>query len=102
MPSPAICRLASVDDQITAQHAVIDRFEQALWENGFNAALLPTYQSAWRRLETLIAARGHDTRHHFVLLIPVADSPAHLRRCLVSVLEPVSYTHLTLPTICSV
>ena len=87
MPSPATCRLASPEDQIAAQHAAIARFEAALWEEGFNAALLPSYQSAWRRLEALVAARGNDRRHHFVLLVPVADSPAQLRRCLASLLE---------------
>lgn len=87
MPSRATCRLASPDEQIAAQHAVINRFETALWEGGFNASLLASYQSAWRRLETLIAARGNDRRHHFVLVIPVADSPAQLRRCLASLLE---------------
>jgi len=35
----------------------------------------------------LIAARGDDRRHHFVLVTPVADSPAQLRRCLASLLE---------------
>ncbi|MHB8825847.1 MAG: hypothetical protein ACYC5T_13545 [Thiobacillus sp.] len=87
MPSRATCRLASPDEQIAAQHAVIARFESALWDGGFNAALLASYQSAWRRLETLIAARGDDRRHQFVLVIPVADSPAQLRRCLASLLE---------------
>ena len=87
MPSPAICRLVSADEQIAAQHAVICRFEAALWDGGFNAALLPSYQSAWRRLEALIAARGDDRRHHFILLIPVADSPAQLRRCLASLAD---------------
>ena len=87
MPSLATCRLASLDQQIAAQHAVIARFESALWQGGFNESLLPSYQSAWRRLETLIAARGDDRRHHFVLVIPVADSPAQLRRCLASLAE---------------
>ena len=86
MSSPATCRLASPEEQIAAQHAVIARFETALWDGGFNESLLPSYQSAWRRLETLIAARGGDRRHHFVLVIPVADSPAQLRRCLASLL----------------
>lgn len=49
--------------------------------------MLQSYQSAWRRLEALIAARGDDRRHHFVLIIPVADSPAQLRRCLASLVE---------------
>jgi hypothetical protein len=87
MPSPATCRLASPDEQIAAQRAVIAHFEAALWDGGFNASLLASYQSAWRRLETLVAARGDDRRHHFVLVIPVADSPAQLRRCLASLLE---------------
>jgi len=86
MPSPATCRLASLDEQIAAQHAVITRFETALWANGFNPALLQSYQSAWRRLETLLAKRD-DPRHHFVIVIPVADSPAQLQRCLDSLLE---------------
>jgi len=77
----------SPEAQIAAQHAVINRFETALWEGGFNKSLLPSYQSASRRLEALIAARGDDRRHHFVLIIPVADSPAQLRRCLASLLE---------------
>ncbi|MDP2028512.1 MAG: hypothetical protein Q8K12_02630 [Thiobacillus sp.] len=87
MPSPATCRLASPDEQIAAQQAVIAKFETLLWENGFNASLLPSYQSAWRRLEALIAARGDDRRHRFILIIPVADSPAQLQRCLASLLE---------------
>lgn len=87
MPSPATCRLANPDEQIAAQHAVIARLETALWDGGFNPSLLQSYQSAWRRLEALIAARGDDRRHHFVIVIPVADSPAQLRRCLASLLE---------------
>ena len=57
------------------------------WEGGFNEALLASYQSAGRRLETLIAARGADSRHHFIIVIPVADSPQQLRTCLDSLLE---------------
>jgi hypothetical protein len=81
------CNLTSPDEQIAAQRAVIARFETALWDGGFNEALLPSYQSAWRRLETLIAARGTDGRHHFVIVIPVADSPQLLRACLGSLLD---------------
>ncbi|MCL5059820.1 MAG: hypothetical protein M1449_04485 [Candidatus Thermoplasmatota archaeon] len=87
MPSPATCRLASPDERIAAQRAAIARFEAALWDGGFDESLLPSYQSAWRRLETLIAARGADRRHHFVVVIPVADSPQQLRACLDSLLD---------------
>jgi len=76
-----------MDEQIAAQTAAIKRFEAALWQGGFNESLLPSYQSAWRRLETLIAAKGDDHRHRFILVIPVADSPQQLRACLGSLLD---------------
>lgn len=85
--TPNACRLAPLDAQIAAQTAAIERFEAALWDGGFNATLLPSYQSAWRRLETLIASKGNDPRHRFVLVIPVADSPVQLRACLDSLIE---------------
>ncbi len=46
MPSPATCRLASGHEQIAAQRTVIARFDDTLWESGFNASLLNSYQSA--------------------------------------------------------
>jgi len=58
-----------------------------LWQGGFNENLLALYQSAWRRLEALIEASGADERHHFVIVIPVADSPFHLKDCLESLLQ---------------
>ncbi|MFZ3040402.1 MAG: thiamine pyrophosphate-binding protein [Thiobacillus sp.] len=42
--------------QVDRDAAQIARFESALWDGGFNASLLASCQSAWRRLETLIAA----------------------------------------------
>ncbi|MCP5278980.1 MAG: hypothetical protein H6935_11545 [Thiobacillus sp.] len=83
---PVSCGLADLDEQIAAQRQAIARFEAALWEGGFNDKLLPSYQAAWRRLETLIQSRGEDRRHGFVIVIPVADSPQHLRTCLASLL----------------
>lgn len=87
MRSNACPLRGSSDKQIAAQHAVIARFESALWDGGFNESLLASYQSAWRRLEALIAARGVDSRHRFALVIPVADNPQQLRVCLDSLLE---------------
>lgn len=85
MPSPATCRLADLPQQIAAQQAAIARFEAALWEDGCSEILLASYQSAWRRLEGLLEQQG-TLRHHFVIVIPVADSPIHLRDCLASLL----------------
>ena len=88
MPSLPTCRLADLNERIAAQRQAIARFEAALWEGGFNEKLLASYQSAWRRLESLIQSRGEaDRRHGFVIVIPVADSPRHLQTCLGSLLE---------------
>ncbi len=87
MPSPAICRHADPAEHIAAQRAAIARFEAALWDGGFNLNLLASYQSAWRRLETLLEQSGEDRRHHFIIIIPVADSPVHLHTCLASLHE---------------
>jgi hypothetical protein len=85
MPSPATCLLADLPEQIAAQHAAIQRFEAALWDGGFHENLLASYQSAWRRLEALLEQQG-DLRYHFVIAIPVADSPVHLKDCLASLI----------------
>ena len=88
MPSPATSPHADPDVRLAAQRQAIARAEAALWEGGFNDKLLEAYQSAWRGLEALIAARNApDRRHGFVLVIPVADSPRHLRSCLASLVE---------------
>jgi len=57
-----------------------------LWDGGFNENLLASYQSAWRRLEALLDSHLAE-RHRFIIIIPVADSPIHLRDCLASLLE---------------
>ncbi len=87
MPSQPTCRHAELTERIAAQHAAIARFEAALWDGGFHENLLASYQSAWRRLEALIEASGEGQRHHFIIAIPVAESPIHLRDCLASLLE---------------
>lgn len=87
MPSPATCQHADLIEQIASQHAALERFEAALWDGGFNEKLLESYQSAWRRLEALLEQHAPAQRHHFVIAIPVADSPIHLKDCLASLLE---------------
>lgn len=87
MPFPPTCPPADWDARIAAQQAAIAELERALWQDGLNTALLAPYQAAFRTLEALIAARGGDHRHGFVIVIPVADSPVHLRNCLNSLLQ---------------
>jgi hypothetical protein len=75
--------------------ALIDLYEQcypvlekAMWSTGSDfATLLACYQALFREQEALIQQRGGDDRHHFILSIPVADRPPHLRACLESIYQ---------------
>ncbi len=60
--------------------------EAAMWSAGADFhALLADYQALFREQEALIAHKGNDARHHFILGIPIADRPPHLRACLESI-----------------
>jgi hypothetical protein len=91
MPSPTTSPTASpageLAERIAAQRRRITELEQALWRHGLDEALLAPYQAAYRDLERLIAEQGDDRRHKFVVVIPVADRPQHLKTCLDSLLE---------------
>lgn len=67
--------------RIEAQRARIAALEEALWRDGLEEDVLASYQAAFRELEALLATQGVG-RHHFVVVIPVADSPRQLRNCL--------------------
>ena len=90
MPSRPISRPADRDMQarIQQQKDRIDKLEADLWQDGLDASVLADYQAAFRDLEDLYSAqdRDQDLRHHFVVVIPVADSPRHLGTCLDSLL----------------
>lgn len=63
--------------------------ESALW-TGDDAAFdarLAQYQALFREQQALIDATGARAQHHFLIGIPVADRPAHLRQCLESILQ---------------
>lgn len=49
-------------------------------------ASVETYQQLFQGLEELLALQGNDSRHKFVIIIPVADRPKHLHSCLQSLL----------------
>lgn len=60
--------------------------ERAMWSQGPDAASVELYQRSFRELEQVIALRDNDTRHRFVVIIPVADRPQHLTNILESLL----------------
>ncbi len=67
--------------------------EQAMWSPGADFhPLLASYQALFREQEALIRQRAQSTqtddeRHHFIIGIPVADRPPHLRACLESIYQ---------------
>ena len=62
--------------------------EQAMWSEAVDFhALLADYQALFREQEALIGQNGQDDRHHFILGIPIADRPPHLRACLESLYQ---------------
>lgn len=67
--------------------------ERFMWSGmGAFHALLADYQALFREQEALIAQHNHndpsgDRRHRFILAIPIADRPPHLRACLESIYQ---------------
>ncbi len=60
--------------------------EQTLWSGDADFhKLLECYQALFREQDALIRQRATDDRYHFILSIPVADRPSHLRACLESI-----------------
>jgi len=65
----------------------IQAIESELWASEPNEVLLEQYHAAFRQLEQHIATQGDDPRHEFIIIIPVADRPQHLKSCLDSLLH---------------
>ncbi|MGE5026845.1 MAG: hypothetical protein ACM3JK_00060 [Betaproteobacteria bacterium] len=95
---PAIPGLAEIGEQLAEPNtldALIELYErcyplleQAMWSGAADFhPLLAGYQSLFREQEALIRRRGNDDRHRFIISIPVADRPPHLRACLESIYQ---------------
>lgn len=61
--------------------------EELLWRDGAQSSSLKRYQALFREYEAMLGAIGQDQRRPFVVVIPLADRPLHLRACLQSLLE---------------
>ena len=73
----------SLESLIAVYEQCYPLLEKAMWNGDADFdALLECYQSLFREHEALIQQRPDDDRYHFILSIPVADRPAHLRACL--------------------
>jgi hypothetical protein len=68
--------------------------EQEIWNGQAFHGTLDLYQSLFREQEALIQHAGDDQRYHFILSIPAADRPQHVKRCLESIYQQcVSYAY---------
>ena len=76
-----------LDKLIEASRSCIDEIEKELWSSEPNEITLEQYHAAFQQMEQLIASKGADRRHEFIIVIPVADRPQHLKSCLDSLLH---------------
>lgn len=70
---------------IALYHGLYPRLEQTLWNGSEFDRTLAHYQALFREQEALRQDTGDDTRYRFILSIPVADRPPHVKRCLESI-----------------
>jgi len=80
---------ADRDELIALYHSAILIIEDLIWDGALDDPKIDHYQKLFQELEQLIAAQGNgtgDSRHKFVITIPVADRPQHLQSCLNSLL----------------
>lgn len=77
------------DALVALYDRVLAELEPRMWQAddaGF-AHWLDRYQALSREQQALIDRSGVRERHDFILGIPVADRPAHVRNCLESILQ---------------
>ena len=72
---------------IDIYHKVYPLLETEIWSGTEFDVKLETYQVLFREQESLIAEIDVDNRHDFILSIPIADRPEHLRSCLESIYQ---------------
>ncbi len=78
---------AKTDGQITAYQQLIPQLEARLWQDHCPDNELSLYHQIFHELEALIKLKGCDNRHHFIVVMPLADRPQHLQNCLQSLLD---------------
>jgi len=89
-------QLSQADDDRTDDRAIvkaialfkntIKKLEENIWKNSPSENNIRHYQNTFKELEKLYELNSNDERHHFRIVIPVADRPQHLKQCLDSLL----------------
>ncbi|MES9941189.1 MAG: hypothetical protein ABW105_11120 [Candidatus Thiodiazotropha sp. 6PLUC1] len=60
--------------------------ERRLSESGYPDSLLKQQQLLFHEMESQLSQLAGDDRHNFIIVIPIADRPQHLKNCLNSLL----------------
>lgn len=75
-----------INEIIRIYEVAVSIIEKNICSKGPDEGLIKTYQQLFQDMEELYALKSDDTRHKFVIVIPVADRPKHLQSCLQSLL----------------
>ncbi|MCG6939568.1 MAG: hypothetical protein LJE83_15545 [Gammaproteobacteria bacterium] len=81
----------SADDKaivkvIALLKVAINKLEQKIWQQTPSKKNIKQYQDTFKALEKLYELKSSDERFNFMIVIPVADRPQHLKQCLDSLL----------------
>jgi len=76
-----------VGELLEIYQRAIPLIERQMWSSDPDQELVGRYQELFREMESLLSIRGEDERHHFIVVVPVADRPRQLRSCLNSLLD---------------
>ena len=75
-------------DSLKAVYETALRFlEKDAADKGFGEDLLSLQRDLYMELEYILSFEHGDERHHFLVVIPVADRPVMLKNCLESLVE---------------
>ena len=61
--------------------------EENAAEKGYSEGLLELQRDLYKEFELILSSAANDPRHHFLIIIPVADRPLMLRNCLSSLVK---------------
>ena len=78
---------ASTEQTIAIYQQYIPLIEASLWQRHCPQNELLLFHQVFHELEAQIALKGDDKRHHFIVVMPLADRPQHLQNCLQSLLD---------------
>ncbi|RDH87574.1 MAG: hypothetical protein DIZ78_03125 [endosymbiont of Escarpia spicata] len=76
-----------IDEILPVYQTSIQNIEKDFLTSNYDDALIEWYHLLFQEMESHITLTGRDSRHKFVIIIPVADRPQHLRNCLKSLLN---------------